>query len=450
MEADIRNQGRKLADRRAARKRERARRRAVRRAGKARSGHPILKFLACLVLVVLFGALAILVGNSDYQATAIGWVPFVMLVFAIALSWFYVRSLKRGISFEESSDLRDCTRDSEVHFKIKFHNKTPFFCFPVEPVFFISDLFGNTAHEASTSITLTPFERYTLPFATRFSHIGSYQAGLEKIVLSDFLGLFKAELPSGRKQSVLVTPHLREIAEIQFSSDAETESMQAAKSIIADSMDYAYVRDYTPGDPLKTIHWKLSSRKPDGGYYTRLFERYTNPGVAIIMDFSAPPDDADTLMAEYDAVVESGLSVGAYARRQGFDTEVVFLDRYGETARVTTWDPDDMPRLIERMPQMSIEERDRAKTLDLIDKETLGRTGQNNIVVVTSNIGAEMISAVLGLKARRRAPYFIAVVPGRLVESDLDAHIAPLRQFDGAGVPYLVVSDSKELEGAIM
>ncbi|MGI6031921.1 MAG: DUF58 domain-containing protein [Coriobacteriales bacterium] len=448
----LKNQGFQLRKRREKRKGERERRRAVKRAqnASARSKHPVLKFLVTSVVVVLCGALALLVGSNDYHATAIGWVPFIMLVFAIVASWFYVRVLKRGISFEEDSDLRDCARDSEVHFTIHFHNKTPFFCFPVEPVFYISDMFGNNASEASTSITLTPFERYDLPFATRFSHIGKYQAGLDKIVLSDFLGLFTATLESGRTQSVLVTPHLREIAEIHFSSDAETESLQAAKSIIADSMDYAYVRDYTPGDPLKTIHWKLSSRKPDGGYYTRLFERYTNPGVAVFLDFTAPEDDAETLMAEYDAVVESGLSIAHYAQRRGFDTEVLFKNRYGETARLTTWRTDDMPKLIADMPQMSIDKDRRGETLDLINRETAGRQGENNVVVVSANITAETVSTLLGLKSRRRAPFMIAVVPRRLVESDLDKYVAPLRQLDGANIPYLVLSDSKQLEGAVL
>lgn len=410
----------------------------------------VLKALLCLLVGALFAALALLVGDADYHATAIGWVPLIMWAVAIAASWAYVRVLKRGVAFTEATDMHDCPRDSAVHFTVGFHNRTPLFGLQVEPVFYLSDMFGNTTNQASTTLALAPFERYDFSFETTFPHIGTYRAGLREVHLGDLLGLFSATLPNKRHRSVLVTPNVRDIARIEFSMDAETEAQNASKSIIADSMDYAYVRDYEPGDPLKTIHWKLSSRNPQGGYYTRLFERYTNPGVAVLLDLSAPDDDADTLMQEFDAVVEAGLSVARYAGRNGFDTQLVYRNRTGETARVNSWQRDDLPRIMGDMPRLATDAEARAQLTELLQGEVQGRQGKNNLVVCTANVNAQIVSAVMGAKMQRRNPIVIAVVPAYLVESDLDKYVAPLGQLDDAGIAYRVIHDARQLEGAVL
>jgi uncharacterized protein (DUF58 family) len=438
----------RVADRRAARRARRERLRDKRAPKRAARRVAMRKVAVCLLMVAALAFLAVMVGTSDYTASAIGWIPLIMLVAAIVLSYFYLQILKRSLDFEETSDLRDCARGEQVTFSVRLANRAPLFAFRTEVAFFISDLFGNVANELTTSFSLSPRESTDISFAARFEHIGTHQAGLEKIVVTDFLNLFTATIENPMRHTVQVTPKLQTLDTVAFSNDANVESTTAAKSVIADSMDYAYVREYVPGDPLKTIHWKLSARSQT--YMTRLFEIYTNPGVSLVMDFYADDDDPGELMSMFDAIIECTLSIGEYARQQGMNTEIHYMSRHHEHVTLTSWDVEDLATVIEDVPSMSSDKADKQTALDLIDDQTTAQHGQNNLVVVSADLDADLISAVLDAKNKRRNPMMIAVIPTGLVGKDRDKYCAPLARLDAADVPYIALSSSDELSGAVV
>lgn len=404
-----------------------------------------LKALACAALICMCASLAVMVGDADYHATAFGWVPLVTVTLGILAAFIYLQVLKRALSFEETSSLADCQRDQDITFTVAFKNSSPLFFFRIEVYFYISDLYGNVASRAMTTMSLAPFESYELSFLGRFEHIGTYSAGLEKVRVVDFLNLFSATVPNERKQTVQVTPKLQPLDGLRFSPDAMQESTKAAKTILADSMDYAYVREYVPGDPLKTIHWKLSSRNADGRYMTRLYEMPTNPAVDVCMSFFAPGTDAAELMGLFDAVVESAFSIAGFARRQGMETTVSFVDARGERERLETWGEDDMPQIICDMPAMGNGSAAASAALDLVRDATVAEHTANNLVVCTADLSAQMVDLICDAKVRRKEPLLVAVIPSSLVGKQRDDYTAPLARLDAAGIGYIVISKSDEL-----
>ena len=432
---------------------ERQRRRARKRHAMApeRRAHRVarLKAAACMLLIALTGFFAVMVGDSDYHATAFGWVPLITVVLGIVVAFIYLQVLKRSLVFEETSNLADCQRDKDITFSVAFKNASPLFFFRIEVYFYISDLYGNVASRAMTTMSLAPFESYDLSFSAKFEHIGTYSAGLEKVRVVDFLNLFSATVQNERKQTVQVTPKLQLLDGLRFSPDAMQESTKAAKTILADSMDYAYVREYVPGDPLKTIHWKLSSRNADGRYMTRLYEMPTNPAVDVLLSFYGPSNEASELMGFFDAVVESAFSIATFARRQGMETTVSFIDRDEQRAVLESWSDDDMPDIVRGMPAMGNSAALAAAGLDLVRDVTSAQHGANNLVVCTADLSAQMIDLVCDAKVRRKEPLFVAVIPASLVGKERDDYTASLARLDAADISYLVISKSDELLEAI-
>ena len=428
------------ASKRAARKRVRRRRGAD---AAARRRVAALKAVAVVVVLAALLALALIVGDGDYQATVIGWAPFVAAVVTVLLAYVYLRLLVWGLSFTEDIAAADCKRGREVPYTVRLRNRTPLVFFRLRLVFFISDMFGNTAHRAQTTIALGPYESYDLQFAARFEHIGSYEAGLQSVEVSDFLGLFTRRLSVGAHRRVDVTPQLQLLERVNFDDSATVETSRAAKSVLADSMDYAQVREYVPGDPLKTIHWKLSAHSR--AYMTRLFEVYKDPGVAVILDFCGNSEDAEELMGMFDAVVEAGFSIASYCKRKGMDTEVLFTNKYGDAERAFDWGDEGMPELVSRMPQMSGDPAKVKGALDIVRKQVMSQHGQSTLVVCSASMDASLLSAVVDAKVRRRSPFMVAVVPRELEGRPLDAYCKPLAQLDAANIPYVVIGRSEEL-----
>ncbi|MDO4501727.1 MAG: DUF58 domain-containing protein [Coriobacteriia bacterium] len=435
---DLRNKYGKAERKRAQRSHEL---KGVRREQRTR----VLKACACVGLVLMCAFLAVMVGNSNYQATAIGWIPLVSVVTAIGLAFAYLQVIKRSLVVEERSNLADCQRDRDVEFTVHFKNTTPLFLFRVEAHFFISDLYGNSASQAMTTLSLTPFEEYELRFAAKFEHIGTYEAGLKRVVVSDFLNLFTYSMENTAHQQVNVTPKLQRVEQVTLSNEALLESASAAKTILADSMDYAYVREYVPGDPLKTIHWKLSARSD--GYMTRLYEMPTNPAVGIVMDFYAPAEDPAVLMGLFDAVVESAFSMSEYARRSAMEMQLTYKNREGEEARVVSWKQEDLPELIADIPPMSNDPAHKLDAVNLINGMTMVAHGQNNLIICTANLSSELVSAVVSAKMRRRHPVVVAVVPSDLVGKERTDYCKNLVQLDAANIGYVMISKSDELAG---
>lgn len=434
-----------LQDRRAAARKRRGRR-AARRAPARRTRRRVaLKAIAVVGVLALFLALALFVGDGDYRATAVGWVPFLAAVFAIVAAFAYLQVLKATLEFSDAAAERECERGRDIRFDVHFANRSVLFFFKVEAFFYISDLYGNIASEASTTLGLAPHAETDLSFHSTFQHIGTYSAGLDRVVISDFMGLFTATKRNETRREVRVLPQMQQVNTVRFSNDAIIEANKAARSVLADSMDYAYVRDYELGDPLRAIHWKLSARADK--YVTRLYEIQTNPGVAIIMDFYAESDDADILMGMFDAVVESAFSLAEYAREQGMDTEVLFRGRDLATRRILTWSREERVRIIGDMPHMTSDPSEEAAAIAILRDEATSPTGQSNIVMCSASMDPAMLSSLADAKLRRRAPLLVSVVPRNVIERDRDAYCKPLARLDDANIPYVVLSDSKELAG---
>lgn len=404
-----------------------------------------LKALAVAGVVAACAALAALVGDSDYRATPFGWLPLLVVVAAVVLARAYLAVLRRGLSFEELGGAGSCVRGDDVSFSVRFSNSTPLLFFRIEAYFYISDLFGNKASETMTTLALSPFETYDLEFKARFNHVGAYSAGLDRIVICDFLRLFTATVGNSARRYVQVAPRIQPLDDIDFSDDSVVENARALKAVLADSLDYAYVREYVRGDPIKNIHWKISARTES--YMTRLFEVYTNPGVAIVMGFYAEGLPAKEVMELFDAVVECAFSVGAFAQEQGMDAEVLYENAHGEQVMRTSWRPDEMAEIVGELPRMGDDPALRAGAIDVITGQATAQYGQNNVVICTADLSDELVGAVVESKAHRRTPLVIAAVPRSLVDKEREDYAASLLRLDAADIGYVVLSGAEELAG---
>lgn len=402
-----------------------------------------MKAIVCAAIFAVLVALAFLVGDSDYHATVVGWVPPIAMLAALALAFGYLQLAKRNLSFSEDTFAQSCQRGNDVQFSVRFSNPTPLFVFKLDAHLVIADAFGSTVNTTSTTLTLAPYESQSFGFAMHFDHIGTYEAGLERVIISDFLGLFTAVIPNAKRLMINVTPRLHPVGGIRFSDDALMEASRAAKSVLADSMDYAYAREYVAGDPLKTIHWKLSARADH--YMTRLYEQYTNPGVCVVLDFFGPGEGPEQLMTMFDTIVESGLAVADYARSCGFETEMRYCARSGEHRVVRRWSPSELPEIVADMPVMSNDDANKSAVYDVLSEQMGQCRGRNNLVVCTANLDADMVSLVLAARAYQRAPLLVAIVPTGVVGRERDAYCKPLARLDAVDVPYMVIAHAEEI-----
>ena len=386
---------------------------------------------------------------------AVSWVPALFIndlcgyatgffvTFGLLFSGVYLILLKHGLDYAQASRVQGCMRGEQTDFVLRLHNKT-LLVFPrVEVVFYQSDLFGGEGRVSSTDVMLAPRATRDVMFGMRFDHIGSYEAGLRRIVVHDLIGLFSITLENEESLTIEVMPRIHEMASVAFSSEAPSQSTKALKTVLNEGLDYAYVREYRWGDAIKSIHWKISARFTD--YMTRIYEINANPGLVTVIDLVAPAEEADVLMHLYDIVIESALSVSAFARRQGMETAIMFKDDLGEQRRYDErMEEEGRRRLMRLLREDSSCYAGDARSL--INREVNSPYGQSNIALCTSNLDESLVEALLEVKLRHKNPILFYAIPRGLDRDEERERLAPLRRLDAANVDYLVVRDASELD----
>ena len=377
-----------------------------------------------VVIVVL--ALAATIVPAIFVNDVIGYIPLLALVLAIVISFVYLQVLKRSLSYSEESLLPSCERGTDIEFVLNFKNSSPLVFVRLEPHIYISDLFGGADVVTPTVMALMPFEERDFRFQARFDHIGTYSAGVQKIVIRDLLGLFSHTVVNPNHHEVKVLPKLFDVSRVDLTTVSSEESQRAFQAQVSDDMDYAGVRDYQWGDPLKAIHWKLSSRLPEGTYLTRLYETYNDPGVSIIIDTSSPSYDSESLMFVYDGVVESALSVNEYARQRGLDSVVMFEGEHGERRNLRVLSFAEFGDLTSELPRIHVGEG--VGALDMLRREGNRIHARDNIAFCTAHVDEGVVSALIEIKNRKRNPMLLVTVPPSLEPAEVREFVRPLRR----------------------
>lgn len=390
---------------------------------------------AKVTLVVL--ALVVCVVPAMFVANPIAYIPAISVVLIIVISYVYLRVLVWALEYSEDSLAGSCERSTQIEFVVNFKNKSPLVFVRLEPYFYIGDLFGEVDALIPTSMVLMPFEERDFRFNAQFDHIGTYSAGVKKIVISDLLGLFTHTIDNTKRHEVKVLPRLFHLANVQLSNVSVKESRKAFRPVVTDDLDYAGVREYEPGDPLKTIHWKLSSRNPEENYFTRLFETFGNPGVSIVIDSYAPDYDNESLMQVFDGVVESALSINDFANKHGVDSELVYLDSNQQDTKLRLLNIQQADSLMNSM--MRIQPSDGQASREMLLEYGTSMYAQGNIVFCTAHVNDAIVSALLEIKLRQRAALLFVAVPSFMDKEQQREFLRPLHRLEAANVPYVVV-----------
>ncbi|MGI6721339.1 MAG: DUF58 domain-containing protein [Anaerovoracaceae bacterium] len=398
----------------------------------------IRKIIFCALLIVVAAIPAIFIN------TIFGYLPVFVIALLIGGSYLYLLGLRRTLEFQEMSDLSNCVRGSRIDFTVELRNRFLLFFPRVEPFFYISDLFGDEDTVTSDIVTLTPREDRRFSFDVRFDHIGTYSAGLRKVVIQDLLGLFSKTIENNEQYTVSVTPKIYDVAQLPISRTAVTESDKMLVPNPMDSTDYNGVREYVIGDPIKNIHWKISARTDS--YMTKLYESYTNTGICIILDFQSPEYDPETMMSIFDSVVETGLSIGTYAVDNGLESEVTYYDKYGEKIKFSTYARDSFVSIVESMPKIHSGEKADV-SLDILREEGNALYSQGNIAICTANITYDLVETLVGVKNRRKNPMLFAIVPDKLTDDERAEFVKPLHALDDARISYHILGSAEDLEG---
>lgn len=394
-------------------------------------------------LTAWLALLALSAVPAVYLNSLFGYLAFLTLGFAGLLSLGYAALLRRALVLEGLDTAAACLRGESAELRLGVRSRAPLLCPRVEAVFSLTDPLGEAGERTAVSFPLAPREGRTFPLTVRFDHVGVCRAGVEELRVFGLFGLFSLPLRGEASCRVEVAPRVHPLGGLPLSDAARTERQRAQVRTSAESLDYAGVREYAFGDPIKTIHWKLSAHA--AGYLTKQMESYGSSGVSVLLDMESPPYPAGTLLEVCDCLTEAAVSLCAAAREAGMEYELLAYDRRGEAVR---WTPGDLTSFSETVGQLPpISTAGGPGAPELLRAEGRSLYGQANLAVCTARLTEELVQVLLELRGRGRFPLLFFVLPGALDEEARRAALRPRSLLEAAGIPCYVLPDAGALDG---
>lgn len=394
--------------------------------------------------VVVAVVLALLALPPVFVSDAIGYVPLVAAVLAIALSYAYLRVVAGQIEYGGISSKGSCPRNTDATYLVRFKNSAVLPATRVDAVFRVSSSYGADDVLKRFSLSLGPRQSKDFEYAIRFAHVGQVEIGISQVVVHCPLGLFQRRLQAEPPAVIDVTPRIFPVDDSITRSLEFNESKESMTPFNKEGMDYMGVREYQLGDPMKTIHWKLSSRMDDV-MYTRLFETSGNPGIDLLCDLHAVNGSSEALMFVYDAIMELALSLHRFGVTRSLRMDLLFYDRSGELMRFTEHHDIDHHELLRRMP-LPGPKHDAAEIPLLVQRLTTDTSSSGNMIVLTSCITARLAAALGEAREQGKRVALFLVVPEVLDAEERQTAVEPLRTLHDEGVQCAAFSSADDLK----
>ena len=324
----------------------------------------------------------------------IGYIPLLLLLTLFFLSFIYTLLLRLCFRYRCVSLDKIYFRDTEntLAFEVKNRGILLF------PRVTMQLTCGDTA--TPVTFSLPPFGSRVFEMEVRFRHIGRVDAGLRAVKIFDLLGLFAFAFSDKKMMSVPVYPRMLELDRDNETRPGDASARYARRADV--EMIYNGVREYEPGDPIKTIHWKLSAHART--YMTRIFDGTGKNPLSVFMDFSPPGFSAEEIASVFDCIVESALSEAYTALKLGVTPELCYF-KDGKACSLLPDSLEDLTLAARRFTDFALREDRHIEELIELNRSNCAE----RVIVCTANLAESVADELLVLQAEGKKAVLIFI-----------------------------------------
>lgn len=227
---------------------------------------------------------------------------------------------------------------------------------------------------------------------------GLFTLGPTTVRTGDPFGLYTLTLRFAQTRTLVVAPPVVPLPAIEVASAGRTGDGPPRTNGRTPSISAASVREYTPGDSLRWIHWRTTARRD--AFYVRRFDDTPASDWWICLDVDAgvqlgePPASTD----EYGIILAASLADrGLRAGR------AVGLVAHGQQL---VWVPPETGegQRMQLLRQLAVIQRGECPLGDLLERSRLSLAKHTSLIVITPSLDRAWIEALLLLRRRGAKP----------------------------------------------
>lgn len=256
-----------------------------------------------LVYTLLLIAAAVFAGAYQSKLT------FVLLVTLLALPFFSLILLvieRFALKIEVKPQSLFVQKLCRFSITVTIRNR---FIIPMSPVCVrgvFQDEDGSLIPDKTMIVSVMPFCKTELLFSGCLKYRGEYHLGVSEAVLYDLLGLFKIKVKHAPSSRVVAAPRRLTIDRTDALCADELESLQTKLSFF-ESNSFSSVREYSEGETLRYVHWKLSAKQDE--LMVKQMEQNLGANSVILTELTAYSEDNEESVRAADAAVEVSLAL---------------------------------------------------------------------------------------------------------------------------------------------
>lgn len=269
--------------------------------------------MGVLYILLLAGAA---IFNLLYKDT-LSFLTLVMLIIFPVILFVLLLVISSGISaeFEDKHIVTD--KNKPLSINVRIVNKSILPAANIKIYIRYSNRYNGKIYKSTVNIPAAAKSSEVVSFNVNYAHCGVLDILIKKIVIFDFIKLFRISKHISKTASVIFLPEAVPLAaEITSCADTDMDSDTFYSDRAGDDPTEVFdLREYQDSDNLNRIHWKLSSRNEE-----MIVREFSKPYTSTILIL---PEVADCKSeSEADAVLEIMNSLAVFLAEQGVEFNI--------------------------------------------------------------------------------------------------------------------------------
>lgn len=379
-----------------------------------------------IIFTIMFLALTFGLYTGDKIYFIVFSVLLIMVLYALAMVIWIIIDFKYLQTIEPTI----LHKEESATLKIEIHNDTPFI-YPYMMVYFITPLDSIEKSEKEKMLSVLPFDLEIIQEKCTCHIRGKYPVGITRIKVRDIFGIFKFNIVLSKKSyfkqlyitvypRVLDIPHLPiPLAQIEGTTRNRLISTQEPSSV-------SDIREYEYGDPLKKIHWNISSKYQD--IYVKNYEISVEQQILIFLDTTPYPIDGICKYEVEDQMIECTVSIINHLLNRAIPIELIMYN--GDRLELGGENLHDFPYIYNFLAPLSFEGRFSIEQILTMEQSNMDMN--SNTILITHNINSELFNRMCILKQVGIYPMLFLIEDFKHKDYDMDDII---KQLNEKGIP---------------
>ena len=371
------------------------------------------------VVLILFLLLALYSSNIAFYI-----ITYTMLLLPVS-SFLHLIIILLRISYQEKLDRDQILRGEALNYTLEICNRDVIFYPDIKVNYDDKNYFYTDLQEIQTFF-IGPLGKQVIQKSIICPHIGTYELGIQSIEISDFFGFFKfvrkIKKPGAK---VIVLPRIAELTTFGGVSPNRGEMFQTGgRGNVEDYSELEEIRKFTPGLPLKSVHWKLSAKRNE--LMARKFAVQQSRQLYLYADVGAFKADDEDSLYKRDAIIETTLSIAKYCLYKAIPTMICFNDPAMTNVKVEN--KQDFNIVYGKLFQMTLQHG--LPLANMIKLNVDQHINTRDVVVLTDSLDEPIFDSLVKMKLSQKNLGFVYLNDKKAEEStDVEERLKTLKDY---------------------